>query len=108
MKWIYLSIAILSEVIGTSALKSSNGFSKLIPSLIVLVSYSFSFYFLSLTLKTIPVGLSYAIWSGAGIILISLIGYFFYDQHLDTPAILGILLIGAGVVIINLFSKSVG
>jgi small multidrug resistance pump len=107
MKWIFLSIAIIAEVIGTSALKSAEGFTKLIPSAIVVIGYGISFYFLSLTLKTIPVGISYAIWSGVGITLISIIGYFFYKQTLDLPAIIGILLIIAGVIVINLFSKSV-
>jgi small multidrug resistance pump len=107
MKWIYLSIAIVSEVIATSALKSSEGFTRLIPSVIVCVGYGFSFYFLSVTLKTIPIGIAYAIWSGAGITLISLIGYFLYKQQLDIPAFVGMSLIILGVVIINLFSKSV-
>jgi small multidrug resistance pump len=106
MKWIFLSIAIIAEVIGTSALKSAEGFTKFTPSLIVVIGYGISFYFLSLTLKTIPVGISYAIWSGVGITLISIIGYFFYKQTLDLPAIIGILLIIAGVIVINLFSKS--
>lgn len=107
MKWIFLSIAIIAEVIGTSALKSAEGFTKMIPSAFVVIGYGISFYFLSLTLKTIPVGIAYAIWSGAGITLISIIGYFFYKQTPDLPAIIGILLIMAGVIVINLFSKSV-
>jgi small multidrug resistance pump len=107
MKWIFLSIAIITEVIATSALKSAEGFTKLVPSLIVVAGYALAFYFLSLTLKYIPVGIAYAIWSGAGIILISTIGYLFYKQTLDLPAIIGILLIMAGVIVINLFSKSI-
>jgi len=107
MRWVFLSIAILAEVIATSALKSSEGFSKIIPSGVVIVCYGISFYFLSLTLKTIPVGIAYAIWSGVGITLISIIGYFIYRQSLDMSAIIGILLIIAGVIVINLFSKSV-
>jgi small multidrug resistance pump len=107
MKWIFLSIAIIAEVIATSALKSAEGFTKLVPSVIVILGYGIAFYFLSLTLKTIPVGIAYAIWSGVGITLISMIGYFFYKQTLDLPAIIGILLIMAGVIVINLFSKSV-
>jgi small multidrug resistance pump len=106
MKWVFLSIAIIAEVIATSALKSADGFTKLGPSLIVVTGYALAFYFLSLTLKNIPVGIAYAIWSGAGIIFISTIGYFFYKQTLDLPAIIGILLIIAGVIVINLFSKS--
>jgi small multidrug resistance pump len=107
MKWIFLSIAIIAEVIATSALKSAEGFTKLGPSIIVLFGYGIAFYFLSLTLKSIPVGIAYAIWSGVGIILISAIGYFFHKQTLDLPAIIGILFIMAGVIVINLFSKSV-
>lgn len=107
MKWIFLSIAIIAEVIATSALKSAEGFTKLGPSIIVLFGYGIAFYFLSLTLKSIPVGIAYAIWSGSGIILISVIGYFFYKQTLDLPAIIGILFIMIGVIVINLFSKSV-
>jgi small multidrug resistance pump len=107
MKWLFLSIAIIAEVIGTSALKSAEGFTKLIPSAIVVIGYGISFYFLSLTLKLIPVGIAYAIWSGVGITLISIIGYFLYKQSIDLPAIIGILLIMAGVIVINLFSKSV-
>ena len=107
MRWVFLSIAILAEVIATSALKSSEGFSKIIPSSIVIVCYGIAFYFLSLTLETILVGIAYAIWSGVGITLISIIGYFIYKQTLDLSAIIGILLIIAGVIVINLFSKSV-
>jgi len=107
MKWVFLSIAIIAEVIATSALKSAEGFTKLVPSIIVILGYGIAFYFLSLTLKTIPVGIAYAIWSGVGITLISMIGYFVYKQTLDLPAIIGILLIIAGVIVINLFSKSI-
>lgn len=107
MKWIYLLIAIVAEVIATSALKAADGFTKLVPSLIVVAGYGVSFFFLSLTLKEIPVGISYAVWSGVGITLISLIGYFFYKQSLDAPALIGIGLIVCGVIVINLFSKSV-
>lgn len=107
MKWIYLLVAIIAEVIGTSALKSAEGFTKLVPSLIVILGYGVSFFFLSLTLKDIPVGIAYAIWSGVGITLISIIGYFFFKQSLDLPAFIGILLIVCGVIVINLFSKSV-
>ena len=104
--WLYLAIAIVTEVTGTSALKSSQGFTRLLPSVVVLVSYAISFYLLSLTLRTIPVGIVYAIWSGAGIVLLALIGTFFFRQTLDTPAIIGISLILAGVVVINLFSQT--
>lgn len=106
-KWIILSIAIISEVIATSALKASDGFTRFWPSLIVVVGYVAAFYFLSITLKTIPVGVAYAIWSGAGIALIALISWALYGQALDMPAIIGFLLIVAGVAVINLFSKTV-
>ena len=106
MKWLYLFIAIISEVIGTSALKSSQGFTRLMPSLLVVAGYAAAFYFLSLTLASIPVGVAYAIWSGVGILLVSLAGYLLYHQTLDLPAVLGITLIVAGVVILSLFSKS--
>jgi small multidrug resistance pump len=105
--WAYLAIAIVSEVIATSALKLSDGFSRFWPSAIVVGGYGISFYCLSLILKTLPVGVVYAIWSGAGIALIALIGWIFLGQALDLPAILGLLLIIAGVVVINLFSRSI-
>jgi small multidrug resistance pump len=104
--WLYLAIAIVTEVIGTSALKSSAGFTRLLPSAVVIVSYAISFYLLSLTLRTIPVGVVYAVWSGVGIVLLALIGTFFFKQMLDTPAIIGIGLILAGVVVINLYSQT--
>ncbi|MFN8769380.1 MAG: DMT family transporter [Neisseriaceae bacterium] len=107
MNWVYLFIAILAEIIATSTLKASEGFSKLTPTLISVVGYIIAFYFLSLTLKVIPVGIAYAIWSGVGIVLITIIGYFYYKQPIDMPAIIGIGLIVAGVVIINFFSKTV-
>lgn len=106
-QWVFLSAAIVSEVIGTSALKSAEGFTRLWPSLIVVISYSIAFFFLSLTLKTIPVGIAYAIWSGVGIALISLIAWVVFGQKLDTAAIIGILLIVAGVMVLNIFSKAV-
>ena len=108
MQWLFLSIAILCETIGTMALKQSDGFRILIPSIVVVISYCVAFYFLSLTLKHIPVGIAYAIWAGVGIVLIALFGYFLFRQALDTPAIMGISLIIAGVIVINVFSKSVG
>jgi small multidrug resistance pump len=106
MYWILLGFAIVTEVIGTSALKSAEGFTRLLPSVIVIISYSISFYLLSLCLRSIPVGVVYAVWSGIGIILLALIGAFFFRQTLDTPAIIGISLILAGVVVINLFSHT--
>jgi small multidrug resistance pump len=107
MSYLYLTIAIVAEVIATSALKASEGFTNLIPSLIVAVGYGVAFYFLSLVLKTIPVGIAYAIWSGLGIVLISVIGLVLFQQKLDLAAIIGMGLIIAGVVVINVFSTSV-
>lgn len=106
-QWIFLSAAIISEVIATSTLKASENFSRLWPSLIVVAGYMAAFYCLSLTLKTIPVGVAYAIWSGAGVALVALIAWVFYRQTLDTPAIIGLLLIVSGVAVLNLFSKTV-
>ncbi|ARN83825.1 SMR family transporter [Methylocystis bryophila] len=106
MPWLYLLIAVCAEVIGTSALKASAGMTKLAPSSIVVVGYGAAFYFLSLTLDQIPVGVAYAIWSGVGIVLISAIGWRFFDQTLDLPALMGMGLIMAGVAVINIFSKS--
>jgi small multidrug resistance pump len=103
----YLTIAILSEVIGTSALKASDGFSRLVPSLVTVAAYAIAFYFLAQTLKVIPVGVAYAIWSGVGIVLIALIGFFWFGQSLDAPAVIGLGLIIAGVVVVNGFSGSV-
>ncbi|ARP96070.1 DMT family transporter [Bordetella genomosp. 13] len=106
MKWLYLAIAIAAEVVATSALKSSDGFTRLWPSVITAAGYAVAFYFLAVTLRTIPMGVVYAIWSGVGIVLISLVGWVVYKQHLDVPAILGILLIVAGVVVMQVFSKT--
>lgn len=105
--WFFLLLAIISEVAGTSALKSAEGFTRFWPSAVVVAGYSSAFYFLSLTLKTIPVGVAYAIWSGVGTALIALIGWIFIGQKLDIPAVAGILLIVLGVVVLNVFSKSV-
>lgn len=101
-----LGTAIVLEVIGTTFLQKSQQFTKLGPTLVMAACYLAAFYFLSLALRTIPVGIAYAIWSGLGIVLISAVGYFLFKQALDTPALLGIGLIIAGVVIINLFSKT--
>jgi len=104
--WLYLSIAILTEVVATSALKSSDGFSRLWPSLVVVAGYGTAFFFLSLTLRVIPVGIAYAVWSGVGVALITLVGWFLFDQKLDAAGMVGVLLIVAGVVTLNVFSKS--
>lgn len=106
MQWFFLSVAIVSEVVATSALKSSNGFTEFWPSVVVVTGYAAAFFFLSLALRTMPVGIAYAIWSGVGIVLISLIAWLFLGQTLDGPAILGLALIVAGVVVLNVFSRS--
>lgn len=105
--WLFLLAAIISEVTATSSLKASAGFTKLIPSLIVVVGYALSFYFLSLVLKAIPIGIAYAVWAGLGIVLLTLIGWLVFGQELDTPALVGISLILTGVIIMNVFSKTV-
>ncbi|PCH61705.1 MAG: QacE family quaternary ammonium compound efflux SMR transporter [SAR86 cluster bacterium] len=106
MGYLYLGIAIIAEVIATSALKASDGFTKLIPSTVVVFGYGVAFYYLSLVLKTIPIGMAYAIWSGLGIVLITLIGATVFNQKLDMPAIIGMFLIISGVAVMNLFSTS--
>lgn len=106
MQWFFLSVAIVSEVVATSVLKSSNGFTQFWPSLVVVTGYAVALFFLSLALRTLSVGIAYAIWSGAGIVLISLVAWFFLGHAFDGPAILGLALIVAGVVILNVFSIS--
>ncbi|MCK7545666.1 SMR family transporter [Marinobacter bryozoorum] len=106
--WLFLAIAIFAEVLGTSALKDANGFTRLWPSVIVVVSYSVAFYFLSLSLKAIPVGIAYAIWAGLGVVLITLVGWLALGQKLDSAAVAGMGLIVAGVAVINLFSSAGG
>ncbi len=108
MAYLYLTIAIIAEVIATSALKATEEFTKVVPSLTVVIGYGVAFYFLTLVLKTLPVGITYAIWSGLGIVLVTITGVFLYKQLPDLPAILGMGLIVAGVVVINVFSKTVG
>lgn len=103
--WLFLFIAIIAEVIATSALKSSEGFTKPIASIVVVLGYMIAFYCLSLTLKTIPVGIAYAVWSGVGIVLITTVAWFEFDQKLDVWGIVGIALIMSGVLILNLLSK---
>ena len=107
MNYLYLAAGIVAEVIGTSALKASDGLSRLWPSLVVVTGYGVAFYCLSLTLRTIPVGVAYAIWSGIGMVLIAIIGRIFYRQALDPPAVVGIALIIAGVLVVNLLSNAV-
>jgi small multidrug resistance pump len=104
--FITLIVAVIFETIGTTALQASQQFTKLGPSIIVVIAYAAAFYLLALTLKTMPVGIMYAIWSGSGIVLIALIGWVVFRQTLDWPAVLGMALILAGIVIIQVFSKS--
>lgn len=104
--WIFLSIAIISEVIATSCLKASEGFTRFWPSVVVVIGYLLAFYLLSLTLKTIPVGIAYAVWSGVGIVLIAMVGWLFLGQKLDMPAIIGLVFIITGVMVINIFSQT--
>ncbi|HKY98375.1 MAG TPA: multidrug efflux SMR transporter [Gemmatimonadaceae bacterium] len=104
--WLYLAITIIAEVVATSALRSSEGFTRPVPSAVVIVGYGIAFYFLSLALKSIPVGIAYAIWAGVGIVLVATIAWFFQGQKLDAWAIVGIGLIITGVAVINLFSRS--
>jgi len=108
MAYIYLTLAIVTEVIGTSLLKSTAEFTKLVPSIVVIVSYLLSFYFLTLTLRTIPVGITYAIWAGLGIFLVSVIAAIMYKQIPDVASMIGMGLIISGVVVIHLFSKNIG
>jgi small multidrug resistance pump len=107
MGYLFLSIAIISEVAGTAALKASAEFTRPIPSLIVLIGYGIAFVCLALTLRTIPVGIAYAIWAGCGIVLVAIASYALFGQKLDAPAMVGIGLIMAGVVVVNVFSGSV-
>ncbi|MDR7149746.1 multidrug transporter EmrE-like cation transporter [Hydrogenophaga palleronii] len=104
--WMMLALAIVAEVIGTTALKASEGFTRLAPSLIVVVGYAVAFYCLSLVLKSIPVGVTYAIWSGLGIVLITVVAFLVYGQRIDLAGLIGMGLIIAGVVVLNVFSKT--
>ena len=106
--YIALILAIVAEVIGTSALQASQQFSKLVPSIIVVVAYGVSFYLLALVLRSVPVGVAYAVWSGLGIVLITLVGWVVFGQKLDLAAIIGLSLIIAGVATLHLFSGSTG
>lgn len=106
MKWVLLGMAIVAEVIATSFLRASDGFTKAVPSAVVVAGYTLAIYLLSLTLREIPVGIAYAIWSGVGVLLIALIGWLVLDQSLDSAAIVGMGFIVVGVVIINLFSAA--
>ena len=107
INWLFLILAILSESIATNSLKATNGFTKLVPSIIAAVGYIGVVVFLAFAIRTIPVGIAYATWSGVGIILIALVSWLYHRQTLDAAAIIGIAFIVAGVVIMNIFSKSV-
>lgn len=107
MSYFYLALAVIAEVIATSTLKATQEFTRPIPTLIMVLGYAFAFYFMTLALRTIPLGVTYAIWSGLGIVLISVIGVMFYNERLDLAATIGMGLIIAGVLVIHLFSKTV-
>lgn len=107
MNWLYLVVAIVLEVVATSALKASDGFTRLWPSVLVVIGYSAAFYMLSVSLRSMPVGVVYAVWSGVGVVLITLVGWLLFKQELDLPAFIGIGLIASGVIVLNFFSKSV-
>ena len=107
MGYLYLAIAIVAEVVATTALKASEGFTKLLPSIVVVVGYGAAFFFLSLVLKEIPVGIAYAIWAGMGIVLVAIVAAIAFRQIPDWPAIIGMLLIIVGVVVIKVFSSTV-
>ena len=104
--WVYLGLAIFSEVIATASLKSTEGFTRLVPSIVVLIGYAAAFYFLSLTLDTVPIGVAYAVWSGVGVATITLVSFVVYNQKIDTAGLIGIGLIVAGVIVLRLFSEA--
>lgn len=106
MAWLTLAAAIVAEVVATSALKAAEGFSRPWPTALTIAGYAAAFFLLSLTLRTIPVGVAYAVWSGAGIVLVSAVAWALYGQRLDPPALVGIGLILAGVLVLNLFSRA--
>jgi len=103
--YLLLLLAIIAEVIATSGLKASENFTRIAPSLLVVAGYGTAFFCLSLTLKTLPLGVAYAIWSGVGTVLVAIVGWLLYKQQLDLPAMIGIGLIVAGTIVLNLFSK---
>ena len=105
MTYLYLALAIVAEVVATTFLKLSDGFSKPLPSAVTVLGYAVAFYFLSLTLRSLPTGLVYAVWSGVGVVLIATIAWVFQSQRLDAAALCGMGLIVSGVVVINLFSS---
>ncbi|WP_353141065.1 DMT family transporter [Acinetobacter pragensis] len=106
MSFLYLVIAVIAEVLATSALKASNGFTEVWPVILMIAGYAIALFFLGLTFKSIPMGLAYALWSGAGIILISSVGWIYFKQQLDMAAMIGLAFMILGIIIINVFSKS--
>lgn len=108
MTYLYLVLAIIAEVVATTALKATEGFTQLVPSIVVVCGYGLAFYFLSLILKTLPIGITYAMWSGLGIVLVAIVAIFMYKQIPDIPAIIGMGFIVLGVVIIQVFSRTTG
>ncbi len=107
MTYLYLAIAIIAEVAATSALKASEEFTRLVPSTIVVIGYGIAFYFMTLVLREIPIGITYAVWSGLGIVLVAVVGFLLYKQTPDIPAIIGMGLIISGVIVIHVFSKTI-
>ncbi|MCC8410094.1 multidrug efflux SMR transporter [Mucilaginibacter sp. UR6-1] len=107
MKYVFLALAILCEVIGSSFIQASNQFSKLVPSVIAVVAYLSCLYFFSISLKSIPLGVAYAIWGGLGIVLTALVSVFVFRQSLDAPAVIGMTMIVSGVIVMNVFSRSI-
>ena len=107
MTYLFLAMAIIAEVAATSALKASDEFTQIIPTMIVIVGYAAAFYFMTLVLRVLPIGITYAIWSGLGIVLLTVVGFLFYKQALNIPTIIGIGLIISGVVVINIFSTAI-
>ena len=105
MHWLLLLLAIGSEIVATSALKETQGFTRLLPSLLCIGGYALAFYLLSVVVKYVPVGIAYALWSGIGVVIVSLVGWFFFHQKLDLPAMIGLGLIVAGVAVMHLFSR---
>lgn len=106
MHWLLLLVAIASEIVATSALKETQGFTRLLPSVVCICGYALAFYLLSVVVKSVPVGVAYALWSGVGVVVVSLVGWFFFHQKLDLPAIIGLALIISGVGVMHLFSHT--
>lgn len=105
LPYLYLALAVAAEVVGTTALKASMSFTKLVPTITLAVAYLIAFFFMSLVMRSLPVGITYALWSALGIVLITIASVYLFDEVLDLPAIIGIIMIISGIVIIQLFSK---